>query len=63
MEDASILKINLERFRRLLDDEVNPDKRRIIEELIRGAEAELQHHPSARGLPPRGSLMRGGCLK
>jgi hypothetical protein len=63
MEDPAILKMNLERFRRLLASEADPTKRRTIEELIRSAEAELQHHRSPRGPPRRDGFAPGGCLR
>jgi hypothetical protein len=45
MEDPTILKMNLDHFRRLLELEADPVKRQTILKLIRETEAKLQQHP------------------
>jgi len=50
MEDLSILKMNLDRFRRLLETEADPAKRQMILKLIEETEAKLpsdQYSPEA----------------
>jgi hypothetical protein len=63
MEDPTIVKINLERFWRLLESEADPARRRTIQELIRTAEAELHHQRSPRAPPRPDSFTPGGSLK
>ena len=52
MEDPAILRMNLEHFRRLLEIEADPAKRRMILKLIRETEANLQQHQN----PIRGAV-------
>jgi hypothetical protein len=63
MEDPAIVKMNLERFRRLLASEADPAKRRTILELIHKAEAALHHNRSPRASPRSNIFAPGGCLK
>jgi hypothetical protein len=63
MEDPTIAKMNLERFRRLLESEADPAKRRTIQELIPTAEAALHHQRSPRAPPRPDSFAPGGSLK
>jgi hypothetical protein len=62
MEDPTILKMNLDHFRRLLEIEADPTKRQMILKLIREAEAKLQQdrHPS---MAPSHSGIHRGLLK
>jgi predicted phosphatase len=52
MEDPAILRMNLDHFRRLLEIEADPAKRRMILKLIRETEANLQQHQN----PIRGAV-------
>jgi tartrate dehydratase alpha subunit/fumarate hydratase class I-like protein len=63
MEDAAILKMNLERFRRFLKEEPDSAKRRMIEDLIRNTETALQGGRPTCGARARDSSPTGGRLK
>ena len=63
MEEPAILNMNLGRFRRLLESETNPVKRRTIEDLIRETETQLQYQQFLCAPPPRGGIQKGRHLE
>jgi hypothetical protein len=54
MEDPAILKMNLDHFRRLLEIEANPAKRRMILTLIGGTETKSPPDRYPSEAPPDG---------
>lgn len=60
MEDPAILRMNLDRFRRLLKQETAPAKRHTIEERIRKTETELRNHQPPSAARARDALGAGG---
>jgi hypothetical protein len=63
MEDLAIIRMNLERYRRLLAVETNAAKRRTILKLMRETEAKLRAPQPPRTTLPRPGCQSGGCLK
>ena len=62
MGDPAILKINLERYRRLLEQEADPARRQTIEEPICSTKNNLNYHQISRS-PSRDALVLGERLK
>jgi hypothetical protein len=63
MEDLAIIRMNLERYRRLLTVETNAAKRRTILKLMRETEAKLPDPQPPRTTLPQPGSKSGGCLK
>lgn len=59
MEDPTILKMNLDHFRRLLKIEAEPAKRQMILRLIRETEAKLQPDQYSSEAPSHSGSNRG----
>jgi hypothetical protein len=59
MEDPTILKMNLDHFRRLLEIEGDTAKRQMILKLIRETEAKLQPDQYPSGAPSHRGFNRG----
>jgi len=59
MEDPTILKMNFDHFRRLLEIEADPAKRQMILKLIRETEAKLQQDRYPSKAPSRTGFQKG----
>ena len=63
MEDPAIIRMNLERYRRLLAVETNATKLRTILKLMRETEAKLPDPQLPRTTFPQSGSQSGGCLR